>query len=163
MKIMLEKYDDEKNLRDNVILVTFGFKNKFDATHTGFEWIHLGNISDDRLVRLIYYASDVFACPSIDDVGPMMINEAFMCRIPIVAFDSGVGCDLIKQNSNGFVAELFNKEQFADGLYKCLMDERIEKHVSKNSGYTDQCSQEVQASKYLQLFNKLINSGDKNS
>jgi len=150
--------NDQKNIRDNFILVTFGSKNHFDASNIPFDWMHLDTVRDNISLNLIYNASDVFACPSIDDIGPMMINEAYMCNTPIVAFDTGVGPDLIVDNINGFIITNKDVSEFSKGLYNCLMQDTIQNNRSNVSVERNICSTEYQAESYLKLFKDLLST-----
>jgi glycosyltransferase involved in cell wall biosynthesis len=146
----------KEKIKNSVILLTFGLKKSFNASNLLFDWIHLGPINDDRLIRLIYHASDVFACPSIDDVGPMMINEAYMCGIPVVAFDSGVGPDLITQSENGFLAKDYNITQFAQGLYETIFNKDLREKCNYILSNDKKCTPEFQAHSYNNLFKELL-------
>ena len=75
----------------------------------------LGRLSTEELFKM-YYASDVFVCPSIEDSGPLMVNQAVSCGIPVVAFNVGVVADLIVHKKNGYIAEIYNSEQLKDGM-----------------------------------------------
>ncbi len=57
-----------------------------------------------------YYAlSDVLVLPSISEPWGLVVNEAFACRLPVIASDRcGSARDLIKPDKTGF---LFNPEQ----------------------------------------------------
>jgi len=139
-----------------VALVTIGRKGCFDASNLSFEWIHMGEVSDDRMVSLVFQASDVFACPSIDDVGPMMINEAFMCGTPVVAFDSGVAVDLIISENVGYVAQHCNAEDFSLGLSKVLWGKRENNISGKVGELREACTPRFQARQYIKLFKLLL-------
>ena len=55
----------------------------------GYMLVELGFVGGAVLAKA-YAAANAFACPSIEDSGPMMINEAMMCGTPVVAFRMGV-------------------------------------------------------------------------
>jgi glycosyltransferase involved in cell wall biosynthesis len=150
---------DNKKLCDSVLLLTIGRKNGFKSDGIPFDWIHLGEIRDDRILSLIYQASDVMASLSVDDFGPMMINEAFMCRTPVVAFRLGVAPDLIKSQQAGYIAKKFDTDEFASGLVQCLFqkeeteDNQVIQELRKN------CRPDHQAMQYSILFQELISKG----
>ena len=144
---------------EDILLVTIGRKSAFQTRDLPYQWTHLGELKDDRVVALVYKAADVFACPSIDDFGPMMINESVMCGTPVVAFRSGVAPDLIRSESLGYLANKFDSDDFSNGLTKFL---EIRKSDDPNT--TDKRVQEVreilnpmsQAQEYISLFNELL-------
>jgi len=90
-----------------------------------FDVIDIDFIGDDRLLSLLYQASDVLVCPSIQDSGPMMINEAQMCGLPTVAFKVGVAQDFISNGVTGYVCDIGNASQLAEGVGKVLFDSAL--------------------------------------
>lgn len=80
----------------------------------------LGFLHGDASLALAYNAADVFACPSIEDSGPMMINESIMCGTPVVAFRMGVADDLIINDETGYIAALRDSKDLAYGIERIL-------------------------------------------
>jgi glycosyltransferase involved in cell wall biosynthesis len=76
----------------------------------------LGFIRDDRTLAAAYQAADTFVCPSIEDSGPMMINESLMCGTPVVSFDMGVAGDLVHTGTTGYRARLGDCRDLARGI-----------------------------------------------
>jgi glycosyltransferase involved in cell wall biosynthesis len=61
----------------------------------GTGWQHvtfteLGMRRGDAALALAYQAADFFANPSTNDNGPMMVGEALVCGVPVVAFPVGL-------------------------------------------------------------------------
>lgn len=86
----------------------------------GYNLVDLGFVGTAGLAQA-YAAADVFACPSIEDSGPMMVNEAMMAGTPVVAFRMGVAEDLILSGVNGVIADLGDVSSFAAGLQEVLL------------------------------------------
>jgi len=82
-----------------------------------------GYIRSDVELSLMYQAADVFACPSLEDAGPMMVSQAMLCGTPVVAFDTGIVPELIVTGENGYVARLGDAEDFAHGLDAMLTND----------------------------------------
>ena len=101
-----------------------------------FEWPYqtrfLGFLNSEKDLAEAYQASDLFLCPSIEDSGPMMINESIMCGVPVVCFDMGVAADLVINLQTGFVAELGNSRQLAVGIETILRLTAQEKELMDN-------------------------------
>lgn len=91
---------------------------------------YLGELSIDELIEE-YSKSDVFVCSSIEDNGPMMINESLMCGTPVVCFKAGIGPDLINDDT-GYLAKNMSSEGLANGIEKVLFSSD-NKHLKKNS------------------------------
>lgn len=83
----------------------------------GFEVRQLGLVDPEDLA-LAYAAADLYVSPSIEDSGPMMINEAVMSGTPVVAFDVGVARDLIERDVTGMIAQ----PNSAEALYRAISD-----------------------------------------
>jgi glycosyltransferase involved in cell wall biosynthesis len=100
----------------NIVLAVAG--GDFDSVPLDgrLQFRKLGFLADDRILANAYQAADFFVCPSIEDSGPMMINEAIMCGTPVVAFDMGVAQDLVHTGETGYLAELKNSEDLASGI-----------------------------------------------
>lgn len=76
---------------------------------------------DYETLSLAYQAADVFVSPSIEDSGPMMVNQSLMCGTPVVAFKMGVSIDLVTNGKTGFLAELGDSAALARGVQEILM------------------------------------------
>ncbi|MBL4585512.1 MAG: glycosyltransferase [Flavobacteriales bacterium] len=87
---------------------------EFPLEHTA-----LGHLSHQQLA-MAFAAADIFVSPSIEDSGPMMVNQSIMAGTPVVAFKTGVALDLIDDGKTGFLAECGNSEQLAEAIYKIL-------------------------------------------
>ena len=80
---------------------------------------HVGFLNEDELI-LAYRAADIFVCPSIEDSGPMMINQSLMCGTPVVAFETGIAIDLVINGQTGYVAEKNDFVDLAEGIKRML-------------------------------------------
>jgi len=152
---LLAADNSDPDCNENIILVTVGGKNDFDKHNLPFEWIHLGKITDDRVMALAYKAADVFACPSIDDFGPIMINEAIVCRTPVVAFRSGVAPDLIVDDTIGYLAAKKDAMDFKNGLFRFVNGLPPDNPSQACQLILNQLEPAHQASEYIALFNAL--------
>tara|TARA_Y100000389_G_C17452394_1_gene515747 strand:- start:405 stop:1649 length:1245 start_codon:yes stop_codon:yes gene_type:complete len=119
---ILDKKISDKSL--NIRIVTIGNKNNFSLNLSKIKWTHLGLISSDKKLNLIYRSSDVLVCPSLSCFGPHIVSEALTNDLPVVAFDSGVAKDTIIQGKNGFLVKSFDLKQYANSIYKILMKKK---------------------------------------
>ena len=60
-----------------------GNKNSFTFESEKIKWTHLGLISSDRKLNLIYRSSDVLVCPSLYCFGPHIVTEALLNDLPV--------------------------------------------------------------------------------
>jgi glycosyltransferase involved in cell wall biosynthesis len=94
-----------------------------------FEVIPVDFIKDDRLLSLAYQAADLFVCSSIEDSGPMMVNEALACGTPVVGFDLGFVASIVQHGQNGFRVPLKNTQIMAEYMLtvlKLISDKKAE-------------------------------------
>ncbi|GAB3195627.1 glycosyltransferase involved in cell wall biosynthesis [Pontibacter aydingkolensis] len=85
-----------------------------------FDIIPVDFIKDNRLLSLAYQAADVYVCSSLEDTGPMMVNEALACGTPVVGFEMGLIYNMVINNYNGFKAPLGDYKEMANGMNKIL-------------------------------------------
>jgi len=86
----------------NIMLITSGYERNVRAYLGGsIPYAHLGFLGDESSLAAAYQAADLFVCPSIEDSGPMMINEAIMCgprSFPLTWALLGTSCTTGKQD-----------------------------------------------------------------
>lgn len=107
-------------LRDQILLLIAGNDYEPIKNLLPFHTIYLGNLSNDEKLAGAYQAADIFVCPSIEDSGPMMINQSVMCGTPVVSFEMGVSIDLVVTGMTGYRAKLGDSDDMADGIIEIL-------------------------------------------
>lgn len=140
---------------DSVVLVTAGkiieenIFNKISLQHK-----HIGYLRDDRELANAYQIATLFVSPSIEDSGPMMINESLMCGTPVVSFKMGVALDLVVTGYTGYLAELRNINDLAKGIKQIIELEKDAYKVLQNwcrNIAFEKCSSIVQKQKLISL------------
>jgi glycosyltransferase involved in cell wall biosynthesis len=145
------------NIESNEInLVTIGRLNDSSFNNMPFDNIHLGLINDDRILAMVYNAVDVVAVPSIDDPGPMIINEAYMCETPIVAFDIGVASDILGSSQGGYIIKDYDINKFSSALYECLDKSNSVDQGQSSNNLRKQLTIKYQSKKYISLFKEIL-------
>ena len=101
--------------RESIQLIVAG--NHFDliADKLSFSVLNLGFV-DMKTMPELYSLADVFLSPSIDDAGPMMVNQALCCGTPVVAFEMGTALESIKDKPTGYCAKMKDVIDFAKGI-----------------------------------------------
>ena len=102
--------------KQKIQLVVFGSQKKEKSSLYGIDVHFLGSVNSDSELRSIYCASDYFIAPSIQDNLPNTVVESLACGTPVIAFKVGGMPDLIKNDTNGFLAEKIDDIH----LQKCL-------------------------------------------
>lgn len=143
------------NQAQGVMLVTFGELNGFSADHLPVEWKHLGLIQDNEELIGVYQALDVYACPSVDDLGPMVINEVMMCGKPVVAFDTGVAPDLVPMHPAGYLARQNDVDDYSAGIVHSFRVLNSKSNTASEKSLSI-CSSRHQAKSYKKFFNALL-------
>lgn len=106
----------------SVLLLTAGGRDFASDRHMPFPTLHLGVLGDDRSLALAYCAADVFVSASLEDAGPMMVNEALACGTPVAAFDIGTAADWVRPGRGGALAKVGDPEDLARAIATVLQD-----------------------------------------
>lgn len=109
--------------RKAIVVVSVGRSNEKVHQSIPFKYIDFGYVGIQQLAKL-YAAADIFACPSVFDPGPMMVNQALSCGTPVVAFNQGAIQDVNRFAECGYTARLRDVEDFSHGLYTILKMEK---------------------------------------
>lgn len=105
-----------ENERTKIHIAIAGKENPELESQIPFARTYLGYLDYFGLAKA-FQAADFYICPSIEDSGPMMINQSIMCGTPVAAFKMGVAVDLVKTGVTGYQAKLKD----IDDLYKGIM------------------------------------------
>jgi glycosyltransferase involved in cell wall biosynthesis len=153
LKILSSKLEFDTS---NILLVTAGVLSD-KSLFPGIEHIHIGYLGSDVELASLYQISDVFISPSIEDSGPMMINESIMCGTPVVSFDMGVAADLIIKGETGYVARHKDSNDLAFGIQKILELSESDHHKVRDNCRKiglEKTSVSVQMEKIIHILNK---------
>lgn len=124
MKYLLEALDNLNSMitdemRQGILFLIAGKYENLRSFQIPFSYMALGYLDMNSLADM-YAVSDVFLCPSIEDAGPMMINQSISCGTPVVAFEMGAALSVIKDKGTGYVAKLCDSKDYADGILAIL-------------------------------------------
>lgn len=118
LKILARSHDFD---RSQVLAVSAGHAHGWASELAEcLDYCGVGFLGSDEQLRNAYRAADVFVCPSVEDSGPMMINESMMCGTPVVSFDMGAAPDFVHTDRTGYRAVLQNSEDLAIGIQMVL-------------------------------------------
>lgn len=115
-----------KNERNEVLIIVAGNEFSSIADKIPFDTVDLGFVEMKRMPEL-YSLADVYLSPSVNDAGPMMVNQSLCCGTPVVAFEMGTALESVKKIGAGYCARLKNSEDFSRGIeyvYRLTDEER---------------------------------------
>ncbi len=152
---------DNVALRDQILVVTAGVIENPAELVIPFAHQNVGFLMGDAMLAAGYQAADVFVNASIEDSGPMMINESILCGIPVVSFEMGVAVDLVHTDKTGYRARLKDEQDMAAGLRMVLElnDEAYHEMRERCRNYGLQmCHPDVQVRAFATLCSELVAS-----
>jgi glycosyltransferase involved in cell wall biosynthesis len=151
LKVLKQKTESTNtSLTNKIVLLIAGKEIEQIVDSLPFEYHYLGTVNNTYGIASAYQAADVFVCPSIEDSGPMMINQSIMCGTPVVSFEMGVAFDLVINGETGYRAKLKDTDDMAEGILNILtLNVSDYKNMSDNCRQMalKLCSPEVQAEK----------------
>ena len=116
----------------------------------------MGLIRDNASLALVYQAADIFVCPSVEDAGPMMIPEAMLCGVPVVAFNTGGAPDLIETMKTGYLAAYKDSFDLAQGMYNLLTANNLPTiKINAHEAAVRKHSPSVVVARYLELYKNI--------
>ncbi len=125
----------QKKEFSNAIIVTAGYAEQAENLFKDLdiEHHHIGFLKGNHALAEGYNIADVYISPSIQDAGPMMVNESLMCGVPVIAFEMGVAFGLIENGVTGYKAKLKDSKELSECILKLitLNDEDYQK-MSEN-------------------------------
>ncbi len=112
-------------------LVVFGVPLNENIAGLTTHWI--GKVDGEEDLALLYNTADVMCVPSRQEAFGQTASEALACGVPVVAFNATGLRDIVDHHVNGYLAEPYNIDDFAEGL--CFILETID----SREGVSDLC------------------------
>lgn len=138
--------------RTDLVLGVIGARSSDNAFSNEVNW--LGRIHDERLMSLAYCAADLFVIPSKEDNLPNTVMESITSGTPVVGFKIGGVPDMIKNEFNGFLAEIIDANSLSNSI-KTALDFKFDRQEIRNDAI-NRYSDSVQATKYIKLYKSII-------
>lgn len=143
--------------RSDLFLLSVGSGNPDVA---GIPHLHLGRVSDDQKLAMVYSAVDVFVSPALQEVFGQTITEAFACGTPSVGFDTGGMRDTIRPGVTGYLAPVGDVSALRQAIEKILDDPVARDNMGRNCREiaVAEYSLQTQAKAYLKIYQTLLSS-----
>jgi glycosyltransferase involved in cell wall biosynthesis len=126
----------------------------------GYRVVPLEQTGSDRFLSIAYAAANVFLHPALVENFPNTILESMACGTPWIAFDIGGIGDLLQGSPTGYLAAYQDVEDLEQGTLKLLTNPDLREQMSQNcrSLVETEYTQELQAQRFAQLYEKVIDS-----
>lgn len=152
--ILQEMIKKEGRALNEWVVLVAGRGDKKLFNHFEIPVLHTGFLNEGGVIKA-YQAADVFVSPSIEDSGPLMVNQSVMCGTPVVAFETGVALDLVITKKTGYLAKMKDSEDLAMGIKTILELNKVE--YDNMSKYCRElgmrkCHSKVQANAFMQIL-----------
>lgn len=131
MKYLLEALEYLKDLvlgtelESKIELIVAG--NTIEDLKFPFKYTYTGFLSDKRDLAELYQIADVFVSPSIEDSGPLMVNQSILSGTPVVSFDIGIAKSLVINGETGHKVPVKESFQLAEGIFSVLTSPSLPK------------------------------------
>ena len=129
---------------------------------SGLRHIHLGALTEDRMIAAAYSMADVFVIPSLQDNLPNTVLEAIACGTPVVGFRVGGIPEMVREGENGLLVPPGDVAGLAHAIERLLADEprRSCMSVSARRIAEREYAYGVQAERYLGLYRSFLGGQD---
>lgn len=154
LALLQNKYENEGKEISNLLILVAGNNTFLNIEKLNIPFRRVPFLTEAELIKA-YQAADVFVSASLEDSGPLMINQSIMCGTPVVSFDIGVALDLVISGQTGYLARLGDIENLAFGI-KYILDLEGQDHKKmsencRNFGL-ELCHPEKQTEKFMSIF-----------
>ncbi|MHB9057058.1 MAG: glycosyltransferase, partial [Paludibacteraceae bacterium] len=143
---------------NNLMILTVGSQKPTAINSLKIKHHHIEYLHDKMAFAKTYNAADIYICPSVEDAGPMMINEAMMSGTPVIAFRMGVAEDLVIDGETGFIADTFDSKDLAARMLELVTMSSADRDIMaikcRNFAMIT-CSQQIQIDKIVSLTKDL--------
>lgn len=141
----------------SVLLVLIGSKETEFSKQLKMDAVSLGVLDLPGLIKS-YSAANVFISTSIDDAGPSMVNQSMMCGTPTVTFKIGTALQVTREGINGYSANNFDDEEFANyilNIYRKTDSEYQEMRKNTRQSALEMNSKSANAKRRIEIFEQV--------
>jgi glycosyltransferase involved in cell wall biosynthesis len=120
------------NNKSDFLILIAGSDSEEYFNQINIPFKRVGYLNEENLIKA-YQAADFSLSPSLEDSGPLMVNQCIMCGTPMVAFNTGVAMDLVRTGETGYIAKLFDSADLAEGIgYMLSLSDEELRQMSAN-------------------------------
>lgn len=150
---IIKKLDKEKY----GILIFGNFWENEKINQTGLDYIHLGYINSEKLLRQIYNCGDAFITTATQDAFPKTFVESMLCSIPVVCFEKTSISDYLIHKKNSYISNYLNYSDFANGIHWLSFNKKIKKIKSEaRKSAIKHFNDNNLAKKHIELYKEIL-------
>lgn len=157
LSLFKEMLDDRCS---SVMVITAGKGYEELQRFIPFDSVGFGMVPINMLPELFSIAS-CFVCPSVNDAGPMMVNQSLCCATPVVGFEMGSVYELVKSTGAGISVPIKDSKALAMGLYEMYNMGKDQYHKMKvlaRETALNSCSFKASADRIIDVYKKYDNN-----
>jgi len=139
------------NLKEITVVV---FGNTICKLPVGF--VSVGTIMDEKLLPVLYSASDYFLMSSIEEAFGQVTIESLACGTPVISFPNGGSIDIIKNKFNGIFAVDFTSNSLVDAIEIAMKINFDSTLIIKDLQTRFNINDKVE--EYIKLYNSILTS-----
>jgi glycosyltransferase involved in cell wall biosynthesis len=145
---ILKEAVEKLNSKDEFIVVALGTVSNATVLDN---FIFIESLHDEKLMALIYSASDVCVIPSREDNLPNVMIEALCCGTPVIGFPIGGVSETVIDNLNGILCDDTSISALTKGITEFFNNQplntnKIRDHAVKKYDFR------IQARHYLDVY-----------
>ncbi len=89
------------------------------------QFVNYGWADSEESLAKLYKKANLFICTSVEDLSPLMVNEALLCGVPVFGFDNASNKEYIVENLNGSIFAFEDTKGMAEKTINYLTDRTI--------------------------------------
>ena len=104
-----------------------------------------------------YYAADVFAFPTREDIWGLVVNEAMAYGLPIVTTEKcNAGLELVANGKNGYIVPSDNADALYDAIHKIIYESDYKLFSAESLCRIKSHSIENMAETHIKIFENIL-------
>lgn len=119
--------------------------------------IHFNHVNEVSELNKIYSAADVTVLPSREDNLPNIMLESMANGTPVISFANGGMAEHIETGMNGILINEINADMFSKSISDFLNNNYNFDNIKIRKYALNHFSDKIQAERYVQLYNSLLN------
>ncbi len=143
----------------DLVLIVLGKGAETWKADSGYSVVGLETTMSEHFLAIAYSAADVLLHPALVENLPNTVLEGMACGLPCVTFNIGGIADIIQTGETGYLAKHQDVDDLVKGVLGILTDQEQWSKMSSQclDLIKSQYTLEVQAKKFAQLYEEIIN------